>query len=129
MAKEILDKARAYEQVRRPALREELPIFHVTGGVGWINDPNGFAPYKGEYHLFFQYYPYDIQWGPMHWGHVKTRDFIRWEFLPAALAPDTEYDKDGCFSGGAVELPDGRHLLMYTGVNDQPQADGTVRTV
>lgn len=129
MAKEILDKARAYEQARRPALREELPIFHVTGGVGWINDPNGFAPYKGEYHLFFQYYPYDIQWGPMHWGHVKTRDFIRWEFLPAALAPDTEYDKDGCFSGGAVELPDGRHLLMYTGVNDQPQADGTVRTL
>lgn len=128
MAKELLRKARAYEQTHRPEVQEELPFFHLTGGVGWINDPNGFAPYKGEYHLFFQYYPYDTQWGPMHWGHAKTKDFIRWEFLPAALAPDEEYDKDGCFSGGAVELPDGRHLLMYTGVSDQPQADGTVRT-
>lgn len=129
MAKVLLEKARAYEAAYRPLFREELPVFHLTGGVGWINDPNGFAPYKGEYHLFFQYYPYDTQWGPMHWGHVKTRDFIRWEFLPAALAPDEEYDKDGCFSGGAVELPDGRHLLMYTGVSITPQADGESRQI
>lgn len=42
--------------------REELPLFHVTGGIGWINDPNGFSVYKGEYHLFYQYHPYSIQW-------------------------------------------------------------------
>ena len=107
-----LQRARDFEAKYLPYTRSELPHFHVTGGIGWINDPNGFAPYKGEYHLFFQYYPYDTKWGPMHWGHVKTRDFIRWERLPAALAPDTDYDRDGCFSGGAVELPDGRHLLM-----------------
>lgn len=126
MASEMLRKAHRYEEIHRPRIREELPVFHVTGGVGWINDPNGFAPYKGEYHLFFQYYPYDVQWGPMHWGHVKTRDFIRWEFLPCALAPDMEYDKDGCFSGGAVELPDGRHLLMYTGVRKVETEEGKV---
>ena len=128
MMSKKLQRAQDFEKKYSPYVAEELPKFHVTGPIGWINDPNGFAPYKGEYHLFYQYHPYDTKWGPMHWGHVKTRDFIRWEFLPAALAPDTEYDKDGCFSGGAVELPDGRHLLMYTGVNDQPQADGTVRT-
>ena len=126
MASEMLRKAHRYEDIHRPRNREELPVFHVTGGVGWINDPNGFAPYKGEYHLFFQYYPYDVQWGPMHWGHVKTRDFIRWEFLPCALAPDMEYDKDGCFSGGSVELPDGRHLLMYTGVRKVETEEGKV---
>ena len=98
----------------------------MTGGIGWINDPNGFAPYKGEYHLFFQYYPYDTKWGPMHWGHVKTRDFIRWERLPAALAPDADYDRDGCFSGSAVELPDGRHLLMYTGVRAVRRRNGKI---
>ena len=113
----LLSRARAYEDERIPAVSpSHLPHFHVTGGVGWINDPNGFSLYKGEYHLFYQYNPYSTHWDTMHWGHVKTRDFIRWERLPCALAPDKSYDKDGCFSGSAVELRDGRHLLMYTGV-------------
>ena len=120
---EKLQKARDYEALHRRSTAPQLPVFHLTGGVGWINDPNGFAPYKGEYHLFFQYYPYDTQWGPMHWGHAKTKDFIRWEFLPAALAPDAQYDKDGCFSGGAATLPDGRHLLLYTGVEIRPEGE------
>ena len=109
-----------------PYTASEQPLFHLTGGIGWINDPNGFAPYKGEYHLFFQYYPYNTKWGPMHWGHVKTKDFIRWERLPAALAPDTDYDRDGCFSGSSVELPDGRQLLMYTGVRNIRRRNGMI---
>ena len=122
---DFLEKARKYEQEHLSHVSAaELPRFHVTGGIGWINDPNGFSVYQGEYHLFFQYYPYETKWGPMHWGHVKTGDFIRWERLPAALAPDRDYDRDGCFSGSAVELEDGRHLLMYTGVCKKIYADG-----
>ena len=102
----------------------ERPAFHVTGAIGWINDPNGFSCYKGEYHLFYQYHPYTTEWGPMHWGHVKTKDFIRWERLPAAIAPDTEADRDGCFSGSAVELADGRQMLIYTGVYKTRRTDG-----
>lgn len=114
----LLLRARAYEEEQLPKVHPSvLPHFHVTGGIGWINDPNGFSQYRGEYHLFYQYYPYDIHWNSMHWGHVKTRDFIRWEHLPCALAPDQEYDREGCFSGSAIELRDGRHLLMYTGVS------------
>ena len=117
MRSERLHQARAWETAHRdrvdPAL---LPRLHLTAGAGWLNDPNGFSRYRGEYHLFYQYYPYDIRWGPMHWGHAKTRDFIRWEYLPCALAPDQPYDEAGCYSGSALELPDGRHLLMYTGV-------------
>ena len=52
----------------------------------------------------------------MHWGHAKSKDLINWEYLPTALAPDQEYDQFGCFSGSAVTLDDGKHLLMYTGV-------------
>lgn len=51
----------------------------------------------------------------MYWGHAVSDDLISWEYLPAAMAPDTEYDGAGCFSGSAMILPDGRHLLMYTG--------------
>lgn len=117
MVSDKLQQARGYEQNAMSRISEnERPAFHITGSAGWINDPNGFSCYNGEYHLFFQYYPYKNVWGPMHWGHAKTKDFIRWEQLPAAMAPDMEYDKDGCFSGSAVETPDGKHLLMYTGV-------------
>lgn len=117
MISDKLQQARAYEQNAMSRISDaERPAFHITGSAGWINDPNGFSVYNGEYHLFFQYYPYKNVWGPMHWGHAKTRDFIHWEQLPVAMAPDMEYDKDGCFSGGAVQMPDGRHLLMYTGV-------------
>ena len=128
MASEKLKNARAFEEQYSPYVPEdERPAYHVNGPIGWINDPNGFSVYKGEYHLFFQYNPYKPIWGPMHWGHVKTRDFIRWERLPAALAPDMPYDKDGCFSGSAIELPDGRQLLMYTGVREERQEDGSLK--
>ena len=126
MTSKMLQRARDFEKKYLPYTDSEQPRFHVTGGIGWINDPNGFAPYKGEYHLFFQYYPYDTKWGPMHWGHVKTSDFVRWERLPAALAPDTDYDRNGCFSGSSVELPDGRQLLMYTGVRNIRRRNGKI---
>ena len=127
MISEQLKQARDFERHYVPFIPEtQRPAFHVTGGIGWINDPNGFSCYKGEYHLFFQYHPYSTNWGPMHWGHMKTKDFIRWERLPVALAPDTEYDNGGCFSGSAIELPDGRQLLMYTGVCPQRREDGVL---
>ena len=52
----------------------------------------------------------------MHWAHAVSDDLLHWRYLPAALAPDSLPDRDGCFSGSALELPDGRHLLMYTGL-------------
>jgi beta-fructofuranosidase len=85
--------------------------------TGWINDPNGFCYYNGEYHLFYQYHPYSSEWGPMHWGHSKSKDLVKWESLPVALAPDMYYDANGCFSGSAIEK-DGRLYLMYTGNTD-----------
>ena len=125
MVSKELQKAREFENRYMPFIPEETrPAFHLTGGIGWINDPNGFSFYKGEYHLFYQSNPYTTKWNTMHWGHAKTRDFIRWERLPTALAPDMPYDKDGCFSGSAVELPDGRHLLLYTGVHGVRREDG-----
>ncbi|MCD8022330.1 MAG: sucrose-6-phosphate hydrolase [Lachnospiraceae bacterium] len=127
MISDSLLRARTFEQKYIQQEDPKRPCFHVTGTVGWINDPNGFSVYNGEYHLFYQYHPYSKEWGPMHWGHVKTKDFIRWERLPAALAPDTEVDQDGCFSGSALELADGRHLLMYTGVSKECGDDLVIR--
>ena len=130
MTSEALQKARDFEAQYGPHIPDaERPAFHATPTIGWMNDPNGFSFYMGEYHLFYQYHPYSNEWGPMHWGHLKTKDLIRWERLPAALAPDEEYDASGCFSGGAVELPDGRQLLMYTGVRRARNEEGFIQDV
>ena len=109
--------ARAYEQAAGGKIpRENRPVFHLTPLTGWMNDPNGFSWYHGQYHLFYQYNPYDTEWDAMHWGHAISHDLLHWTYLPAALAPDSPYDSFGCFSGSAEELPDGRQLLIYTGV-------------
>lgn len=93
--------------------------YHMMPPVGWMNDPNGFVQYNGEYHLFYQHYPYAPKWGPMHWGHAKSRDLVNWEHLPVALAPSEYYDigtldDHGCFSGSAIEK-DNELYLFYTG--------------
>ncbi len=114
-----LQKARDYEAKCKVDSRHK-PIFHAAPTVGWMNDPNGFSYYQKNYHLFYQYHPYSTQWGPMHWGHLTTKDFIRWEMQPCALAPDTFADSNGCFSGTAIEQ-DSKHILMYTGVCEKKQ--------
>ncbi|MCM1251455.1 MAG: glycoside hydrolase family 32 protein [Clostridium sp.] len=130
MMNQALENARKYEKIKEKEIaKEPRPAFHLSSRVGWMNDPNGFSYYNGEYHLFYQYHPYNSHWGPMHWGHAVSKDLLHWKYLPAALAPDADYDRDGCFSGSALTLPDGRHLLLYTGVSKETQPDGSMRDV
>lgn len=94
--------------------------YHMMPPIGWMNDPNGLIHINGEYHVFYQHYPYGPKQGPMYWGHAKSADLISWEHLPIALAPSESYDYvedgtgGGCWSGSAVEQ-DGKFTLLYTG--------------
>lgn len=87
---------------------------HLKSPGNWINDPNGFIYYKGVYHLFYQHFPYALMWGTMHWGHATSRDLVQWEHHGTALFPSIYEDRNGCFSGCAVEH-EGRMHLFYTG--------------
>ena len=96
------------------------PKIHFSAEDYIINDPNGLVYYKGEYHLFHQYNINE----QIYWGHAVSKDLLKWEYCPTALAPDESYDNFGCFSGSADTLDDGRQILMYTGVQNTKDEDG-----
>ena len=93
MSETKLEKARAYEEAAGGKVPADLrPRYHLSSRCGWMNDPNGFSFYGGKYHMFYQYYPYDNKWGPMHWAHAESSDLLHWEYLPVILAPEEDYD-------------------------------------
>ena len=97
------------------------PHYHVSVPFGWANDPNGTIFFQGKAHLFYQHYPHKPEWGPMHWGHVSTEDFVHWEQRPIALWPDQPYELVcGCCSGCTIER-DGKLYLMYTAAQPMMQ--------
>ena len=115
------NKADEYVANNKNNVNQEFkPEYHFTAEIGWINDPNGFCRFNGQYHLFYQFYPYSSLEGNKHWGHAVSHDLIKWEYLPVALAPDSKFDKDGCWSGTAIVLDD-KLYLIYTGVHDGKQ--------
>lgn len=102
---------RFYKNDEKKRLQTENPF---SPEKGWMNDPNGMVYVDGVYHFFYQKYPYDTSWGPMHWGHATSRDLIHWEHQPIALYPD---ELGFIFSGSAVY--DTQNSSEY-GTNENP---------
>ncbi len=75
------------------------PQYHFSPPKNWTNDPNGLVYYQGEFHLFYQYNPYDKVWGHMTWGHAISNDLFHWKNLPPAIHED---GAEMIFSGSAV---------------------------
>lgn len=93
------------------------PRFHVTPIQGRLNDPNGMFVDGEVLHLYYQHDPH-FPHSPKRTGWAHTAVDLRTpspaRHFPDALYPDMPYDKDGCYSGGAVR--DGEGVwLFYTG--------------
>lgn len=104
---EAEDRAKADADPRR--LR-----FHLMPPVGWMNDPNGLCWYRGHYHVFYQYGPFDPNGGVKFWGHWSSPDLLHWTQQPVALCPDQTWDIHGVYSGSALAEDDALYLY-YTG--------------
>ncbi len=108
-------KENELEQLREKSANSPWkPAFHIHPQYGLINDPNGLAYFNGEFHVFYQWYPFDAMHGMKHWAHAKSKDLVNWERLPVALVPVEDYESHGAYSGASLEVH-GKLYMYYTG--------------
>lgn len=94
------------------------PHFHIAPPTGLMNDPNGLI-FDGEnYHLFYQWFPFDAIHGMKHWKHLITKDFQHYQSADD-LIPCELFESHGCYSGGALKVGD-KLAMFYTGNTRRP---------
>jgi beta-fructofuranosidase len=99
--------------------------FHIAAICGLVNDPNGLIHWRGESHVFYQLNPEGCTHKNKAWAHAASADLVHWRRLPIAISPVDRFDRDGCYSGSAVEDA-GDLVLIYTGnVRDEQGARET----
>ena len=96
------------------------PTFHFLPPAQWMNDTHGTFWRDDRYHVFYQFQPWHDLSGPgqtaegIGWGHARSPDLVRWEFLPPALLPLADEGERGLASGSACIRADGVPMLFYT---------------
>lgn len=105
------------------ALQKNRLTHHLMPPTGWLNDPNGLCYYKGRYHIFFQYSPFDPDGGLKFWGHYSSEDLVNWVYEGTALYPDSVDDCHGVYSGSALVEDDTMHLFFSGNVKLEGEYD------
>nr|MDO8088796.1 glycoside hydrolase family 32 protein [Candidatus Sigynarchaeum springense] len=121
-----LREAQAAVDAGSAAARQDpnRPIYHAMCPANWMNDPNGPILVEDEVHVFYQHHPFKADWGPMYWGHVKSKDLVHWSHQPIAFGPSWDQGEDGCWSGSCIHGPGGLPHALYTSVGkDRPALD------
>jgi beta-fructofuranosidase len=107
-------------EAKRKKLKSEIAndpwrlTFHQMPETGWLNDPNGAIQFNGTYHLYHQYVPDNPEGGLVHWGHKTSADMVNFHEEEIFLSPEETYDRDGVYSGSALEK-NGIIHYFYTG--------------
>lgn len=100
--------AEAIKDLKRPA-------FHFRPPAQWMGEACGALYYQGRYHIFFQFNPFSDSGGKgTGWGHARSPNLVRWEFLPPALLPDALQNSSIMDGPGSAALDgNGRPILFY----------------
>ncbi len=117
-----MNKKQVIESVHQRIKQFELLVhqdpfrlaYHLMPPVGLLNDPNGFIQFNGRYHLFYQWNPFATSHGAKFWGHYSSSNLVEWVEEEIALTPTDAYDRNGCYSGSAIEHNE-KLYLFYTG--------------
>lgn len=88
--------------------------FHIQPRSGLLNDPNGFSYFNGQWHLFYQAFPFGPVHGLKSWFHLTSHNLVDWQEEGIKLEPTSRYDSHGVYSGTALPIGD-ELLLAYTG--------------
>lgn len=93
--------------------------YHIEAKTGLLNDPNGFSYFDGQYHLFYQNWPFGAAHGLKQWVHLVSKDLVHFTETGSKLLPDHANDSHGAYSGSAYAIGE-KLFLFYTGnVRDQ----------
>lgn len=104
--------------------RHFRPTYHLAPPTGLLNDPNGLIFDGNQYHIFYQWFPYDALHGMKHWKHFITRDFQHYQEADT-LIPDELFESHGCYSGGAILWQD-KIVAFYTGNTRRPSDNARI---
>ncbi len=97
----------------------QRPAYHLIPPGKWMNEPHGPLYFRGYYHIFYQANPHAPVWDHIQWGHMISRDMVRWEDLPLALETGADFAPDGCWSGSSLVDKDGNPRIFYTAGDDR----------
>ncbi len=113
-------RAKAYQT---PIESEWRPSWHISPPIGLLNDPNGFIYHNGQYHLFYQWYPYGCEHKDKHWVLLTSDDLVNWTWQRVALTPSAWFDSHGVFSGHSVSQGDTLYTFYTGNTRIGPQRD------
>lgn len=114
MSEDLKATARAAIADSVAATDPDYPKLHLAPPVGRLNDPNGLVFWQGEFHACYQFNPCFPERKLTYWGHASSSDLTNWKHHEPAIVPDSEYDRDGAYSGSAI-VTDGQAWFAYTG--------------
>ena len=88
--------------------------YHIEPATGLLNDPNGLIKFKDTFYFFHQWNRFSTDHSYKEWGMFTSNDMVHWSSHGSAIIPDRDIDKNGVYSGSAVEYNE-KMYLYYTG--------------
>ncbi|WP_155286830.1 sucrose-6-phosphate hydrolase [Lacticaseibacillus zhaodongensis] len=87
---------------------------HIQPVTGLLNDPCAFNFFNGQWHLFYQSFPFGPVHGLKSWYHLVSTDLLHWQPSEQQLLPDGPFDHQGVYTGSGY-VADNHLQLLYTG--------------